>query len=142
MPEITQIQVKNTVYDLRDATARSHSIPGGGKPGQFLKKNSTTPYDTIWATIEVPGYTATRGTVGSAAAGTAISADDITSWNAGSTPTLGTAIAADDITSWNAGTTPTLGTAISADDITAWDPGSAPTLGTAIPADDITAWNA
>lgn len=38
----------------------------------------------------------------------------------GSAPTLGTAIAADDITSWSAGSVPTLGTAIPADDITAW----------------------
>ena len=38
----------------------------------------------------------------------------------GSAPTLGTAISADDITSWSAGSTPTLGTAIPADDITAW----------------------
>lgn len=74
--------------------------------------------------------------------GTAIAADDITSWNAGSLPTLGTAIPADDITSWSAGTLPSLGTAISADDITSWSAGSLPTLGTAIPADDITSWSA
>ena len=40
--------------------------------------------------------------------------------SAGSAPTLGTAISADDITSWSAGSTPTLGDAIPADDITAW----------------------
>ena len=64
------------------------------------------------------------------------------SFSAGSTPTLGTAIAADDITSWSEGSLPTLGTAISADDITSWSAGTLPTLGTAIAADDITAWSA
>ena len=48
--------------------------------------------------------TASTASYGSASAGTAISADDITAWDAGSTPTLGTAISADDITSWSAGT--------------------------------------
>lgn len=47
--------------------------------------------------------------------------------NLGSAPTLGTAITADDITSWDAGSAPTLGTAIPADDITAWSAGSATT---------------
>lgn len=42
--------------------------------------------------------------------------------------TLGTAIAADDITAWSAGSTPTLGTAISADDITAYTAGTAASL--------------
>lgn len=74
--------------------------------------------------------------------GTAIPADDITSWDAGSLPTLGTAIPADDITSWSAGTLPSLGTSISVDDITSWNAGTLPTLGTAIPADDITSWSA
>lgn len=87
-------------------------------------------------------YTVSTGSVGSASAGTAISADDITSWNAGSVPTLGTAIPADDITAWSAGSTPTLGTALKAHKINSWSAGSAPTLGTAIPADDITAWSA
>lgn len=68
--------------------------------------------------------TASTTSIGSASAGTAISADDITSWSAGTLPTLGTAISADDITAWDAGSTPTLGTAISADDITAWSAGT------------------
>lgn len=87
-------------------------------------------------------YSITTDTIGSASTGTAIKADDITAWNAGSTPTLGTAISADDITAWDAGSVPTLGTAISADDITKWEAGTVPTLGTAISADDITDWDA
>lgn len=71
--------------------------------------------------------------------GTAVSS---ITFSAGSLPTLGTAIAADDITSWSAGSLPTLGTAIPADDITSWSAGTLPTLGTAIPADDITSWSA
>lgn len=49
-------------------------------------------------------YTAQTTSIGSASAGTAIAADDITAWSAGTVPTLGTAIAADDITAWSAGT--------------------------------------
>ena len=42
--------------------------------------------------------------IGSASAGTAIPADDITDWSAGTLPTLGTAIPADDITAWTTNT--------------------------------------
>ena len=49
-------------------------------------------------------YSATTESIGSASAGTAIAADDITAWSAGTLPTLGTAIPADDITDWSAGT--------------------------------------
>ena len=49
-------------------------------------------------------YTATTTSIGSASAGTAIAADDITAWSAGTVPTLGTAISADDITAWSANT--------------------------------------
>lgn len=76
--------------------------------------------------IKPTSYNVTTSAIGSASAGTAISADDITAWNAGNTPTLGTAISADDITAWDAGSTPTLGTAIPADDITSWNAGVLP----------------
>lgn len=76
--------------------------------------------------IKPTAYSITTEAIGSASTGTAIPADDITAWNAGSTPTLGTAISADDITAWNAGSTPTLGTAIPADDITSWSAGVLP----------------
>lgn len=50
-------------------------------------------------------YTASTTSVGSASAGTAIAADDITAWSAGSVPSLTiTNTACDDITAWNAGT--------------------------------------
>ena len=73
-------------------------------------------------------YTPSTTSVGSASAGTAIKADDIVSWDAGSTPTLGDPITATKITGWDAGSAPTLGAAISADDITGWDAGSMPTF--------------
>ena len=65
-------------------------------------------------------------------------------WSAGSATTLGTAIAADDITSWSAGTAPSLTiTSVAADDITAWSDGTLPSLTiTSVAADDITAWDA
>ena len=73
-------------------------------------------------------YTANTTNIGSASAGTAISADDITSWDAGSAPTLGTAISADDITAWDAGSAPALTvTSTDCDDITAWSAGAAAT---------------
>ena len=49
-------------------------------------------------------YTANTTSIGSASAGTAIAADDITAWSAGTVPTLGTAIPADDITAWTSNT--------------------------------------
>lgn len=94
-------------------------IPSGGSSGQYLKYSADGT--AAWAS---PSTTS----VGSASAGTAIAADDITDWSAGSVPTLGTPISADDITGWNAGSVPTLGTAIAADDITAWNAGSVPKL--------------
>jgi len=106
MPEVTQIQVKNTVYDIRDAQARERLIPAGGVAGAALIKASNDSFDTKWASISIPEYTVTTESIGSASAGTAISADDITGWNAGAVPTLGTAIPADDITDWSAGTLP------------------------------------
>lgn len=53
-------------------------------------------------------HTVTTDTVGSASAGTAITADDITSWSTGTLPNLGTAIATDDITAWSTGTLPSM----------------------------------
>lgn len=92
MADISKITLLDGVtYNIKDAYAREHA-----------------------------NVSAETGTIGSASAGTAITATEITNWNAGSVPTLGTAIAVDDITAWDEGSTPTLGTAISADDITAW----------------------
>ena len=86
MPEVTQIEVKGKIYDIRDATARQRTIPSGGTTGQFLKKNSGTSYDASWADVVIPEYSAAKENIGSASAGTAIAADDITSWNAGTLP--------------------------------------------------------
>ena len=106
------------------------TVPNVTSAGSAPTLGTAIPADDI--TSWSPGTVPTLGT--------AIPADDITSWSAGTLPTLGTAISADDITAWSAGTLPTLGTAISADDITSWSAGTVPTLGTAIPADDITSW--
>lgn len=91
-----------------------------------IKGNTTT-----WANMAevVTTKNIKTATVGSASAGTAIAADDITAWSAGTAPSLTiTSVACDDITAWSAGTLPTLGTAIPADDITAWSAGSLPSL--------------
>jgi len=84
MPNISQIKVNDVVYDIRDADAQTKKIPSGGSAGQFLMKASSTSYDTEWS--DLPTVTPTTDTVGSAAAGTAIAADDITAWSAGTLP--------------------------------------------------------
>lgn len=109
---------------IKAPTSSGGTTYGPGSNGQVLKSNGTSTY---WGPDESKTYTAQTDSVGSASAGTAISADDITAWDAGSTPTLGTAIAVKSVKSWTAGSAPTLGTAIAADDITAWDAGSLPT---------------
>ena len=92
-------EVVGSTYTLPIA---SSSTLGGIKVGTNLSINSSTGVLSATDTK----YTANTTSIGSASAGTAIPADDITSWDAGSTPTLGTAIPADDITSWSAGTLP------------------------------------
>lgn len=134
----------------------------GSVPHQALTKATSSTVgavkpDGTTTTVDANGtitakdttYTVTTGSVGSASAGTAIAADDITSWSAGSVPSLsytsrsipnvtgvGTlpsltmSVSGEKLTfMFSQGTLPTLGTAISADDITAWDAGSAPSLG-------------
>lgn len=113
MADISKINVDGTQYDICDDVARGRNIPGGGRRGQALVKNSDDSFDATWQTIEGGGGgtvyigEAVKNNIGSATAGTAISADDITSWSAGSAPTLGTAIPADDITAWSAGSAAT-----------------------------------
>ena len=99
----------------------------GKLPGSILEAalvnghtvESDVPANAVFTDTK---YTATKENIGSASAGTAISADDITAWNAGSAPSLTvTDTAVDDITGWSAGTSPSLTvTSVSCDDITAW----------------------
>ena len=88
MPEVTQIQVLNTVYDIRDATARQRTIPSGGSTNQVLKKNTGNDYDASWQDESggIQSVTPTTASIGSASAGTSISADDITAWSEGTLP--------------------------------------------------------
>lgn len=118
----------------------------------------TTTVPNVTAVGSVPSLSYTARTVGSAS-----------NWNAGTVPTLGTAISADDITSWttnvptqfsvsgetlnittgtaaslayaektipnitSVGTAPSLTiTSVTCDDITSWSAGSTPTLGAAV----------
>lgn len=55
MPNISQIQVGTTTYDLIDNIARNASIPSGGNTNQFLKKNTNTDYDVSWS--DIPHHT-------------------------------------------------------------------------------------
>ena len=115
-----------------------------GTSGKVIKDSGFTigksvPSDAVFTDTK---YSASTTSIGSASAGTAIKADDITAWDAGSAPTLGDPISATKISGWNAGATPTLGDPLTATKISGWNAGATPTLGTAIPADDITAWSA
>ena len=139
---VVQSNIDGAVTGPASATD-THIATFNGTSGKIIKDSGFTIATSVPANAKFTDtkYTATTTSIGSAATGTAIKADDITSWSTGTLPTLGTAIKADDITAWSTGTLPTLGTAIPADDITAWSTGTLPTLGTAIPADDITAWS-
>lgn len=117
-----------------------------GTSGKIIKDSGFTigksvPSDAVF-TDTVMIYTSQSKNVGSASLGTAIPADDITAWDAGSTPTLGDPLTASVVSNVVAGEAPTLGTPLTASNITGWNAGSVPTLGTAIPADDITGWSA
>lgn len=127
MPVISHIKVGDTTYDIRDDTAREQVLPSGGTAGQFLKKSSGTDYDAAWANVVIPEYTASKESIGSASAGTAIKADDITAWSAGTVPTLGTAIPADDITAWAAGSLPSFSYDSETETLT-FSPGTLPSL--------------
>lgn len=101
-----------------------------GTSGDLLKDsgfsiNKSVPADAKFTDTT---YTAEKQDIGSASAGAAIAADEITEWDPGETPTLGDPIQATQIDSWTPGTTPTLGANIPADDITKWTPGSLPSV--------------
>ena len=103
----------------------------------FVLEQSVTTGSKLTDTL----YEATTTQVGSATAGQAITASNVTSWSTGVLPTLGTEIAADEITSWSTGTLPTLGEELAATKVDSWTAGVAPTLGTPISADKITSWS-
>ena len=103
--------------------------------------------DGSWAVPPDTKYTAQTTSIGSASAGTAISADDITNWDDGSVPSLTYAAkSVGSASGWSAGTAATASvtdgvlvitngtkpsltiTSVDCDDITAWDAGSVPTL--------------
>ena len=111
----------------------AHVVTFNGASGKQIKDSGFTIGASVPAGAKFTDtkYSASSTSIGSASAGTAIKADDITAWDAGSTPTLGDPITATKITGWNAGSAPTLGAAISADDITGWDAGSMPTFSVA-----------
>lgn len=90
--------ITNIEYDLPSGGGGLPTAITNPQDGQLLKYDAT---EGAWVNA---GLSVTTGSVGSASEGTAITADDITAWNAGSAPTLGTAIAADDITAWTTNT--------------------------------------
>ncbi len=95
--EVNQNAFSNVKVDsttiAADTTTDTLTLTAGSNV--TITPNATTDAITIAATDTK--YTASTGSVGSASG-----------WSAGSTPTLGTAISADDITSWSAGTVTTV----------------------------------
>ena len=92
--------------DMEGATAGSAGESGLVPAPQAGDQNKVLCGDGTWKSIEQTVVTPTYGSVGSASEGVDVLLDEITSWNAGSTPTLGTAIDADEIDSWNSGSLP------------------------------------
>ena len=123
----------NTTYTANTTSIGSASGWNAGSVPSLSYTSRSIPNVTGVGTVPTLAYTARS--VGSASgwsAGTAASAsvsNGVLTITNGTAPSLTvTSVACDDITSWDAGSTPTLGTAISADDITAWDDGSVPSL--------------
>lgn len=63
MPEVTQIEVKGKIYDIRDETARMRSIPSSGHSGQVLAKNSDVNYDASWKYLDTPSMSVDNNTL-------------------------------------------------------------------------------
>ena len=86
----------------------SHVVTFSGTSGKIIKDSGFTIEKSVPANAKFTDttYTAQTTSIGSASVGTAITADDIITWDAGKVPTLGTAIPADDITAWSTGTLP------------------------------------
>ena len=106
---------------LTNAATAATEVSGRVYP-VAVDKNGKLAVNVPWSNTT---YTASTTSIGSASAGTAISADDITAWDAGSAPTLGTAIPADDITDWSAGT---MFSASASEGVVTFTSGTAPSL--------------
>ena len=92
--------------DMSGATAGSAGTAGLVPAPSAGDQNKVLYGDGTWRTPADTQYTATKGTVGSASEGVDVDLDEITSWDAGATPTLGTDIDADEIDSWSGGALP------------------------------------
>ena len=92
--------------DMSGATAGSAGEAGLVPAPAAGDQNKVLFGDGTWKAIESATYTPTYGTVGSASEGVDVDLTEITSWDAGSVPTLGTTIDADEIDTWNAGSLP------------------------------------
>ena len=112
MADIKQIKIGSTTYNIRDtskAPLASPALTGTPTAPTAAQGTSTTQIATtefVQNAFVDTKYTASTTSIGSASKGTAIAADDITSWDAGTTPTLGDAIDATKISAWNKGTLP------------------------------------
>lgn len=92
--------------DMQGATAGSAGSAGLVPAPAAGDQNKVLCGDGTWKAMEQTVVTPTYGTVGSASEGVDVLLSEITSWDAGSAPTLGTAIDADEIDSWSTGTLP------------------------------------
>ena len=122
----TDVKVGDTYRVITAGTYDGHSCEIGDLIIAISSEDAGDEL-TEWAVAQtnITGINKTTASIGSASAGTAIAADDITAWSAGTVPTLGTAIPADDITAWSAGTA---ASASYADGVLTITNGTAPSL--------------
>lgn len=92
--------------DMQGATASSDGAAGLVPAPSAGDQGKVFYGDGKWKNPPDTTYAFTTGSVGSASEGVDVDLTRITSYVAGSVPTLGTAIDADDITSWSAGSVP------------------------------------
>ena len=84
MADISKIEVNETTYNVKDATARNRLVPTGGTTGQVLKKRSSTNNDVVWGSVSgIP----TGGTTGQVLTKKSEADGDVGWYTPGSTPT-------------------------------------------------------
>lgn len=140
----------NPTLNVQSTGAKAIYYRGAAITAGYLAANRTYLFVYNGSQFELIGdintdanttYTAQTTTVGSASAGTAIAADDITSWSAGTAPSLSyTARTIGSASGWSAGTA---ASASASKGVVTFTNGAVPSLTvTNTNVDDITSWSA
>lgn len=142
IPNVTN---KGSVPSLTTTTYTVPNVTAAGSAPSLSYTSRTIPNVTSVGSMTILSasegvLTIVNGTAPTL--GTAISADDITAWDAGSATELGPAFSIKGVNTWSAGSTPTLGTAFTVKGVNEWDAGSATVLGTAFSIKGVKTWSA